>query len=582
MHPSRKIYSDVLVIGSGAAGCAAAISAAEQTAKVVLTNKGVFGRTGTTCLASVTYAAALGHTEQKDTPEQHFSDTIVAGRYVGNQELARVLAEEAPRTVYDLERYGMSWYKTGRKRINPSVYSYLQIPAPPHKYSRGVYNNEKTGRVLQNALCKEVLKHSRDIQVVNDIYIWTLVVENKKVHGAIGLDLRTGELVVFSCKAVVMATGGSGSSYKVSSTDTGATGDGCSMALRAGAELIDMEFVQFFPTAFVHPESLRGILVSSSTLLPLGLKIYNGRNERFLKNQYPDRGENLTRDLLSQSIFREISQGRGTEHGGVWLDSSDIANWQEVRSEKPRSFGWPDRFGMDCLRFEVAPTCHFSIGGVKINQKGETNITGLYAAGEIAGGVHGSNRIAGNALSECVVFGQLTGREAAHFRKEAPVEISASHIKDEGEKIGSLFKTGRQKAGSGSNALVQKLREIMYAYAGVVRDRGGLEKALREINGLKDEALSSMLVLQGNIFNYDRIHAFELLNMIELSQVIIKSALKRKESRGAHYRKDYPETDNLHWLKNIVVQRKGDDLTLRTENVLAPHIKLPEGDSNEK
>jgi len=582
MDKLRKVYSDVLIIGSGAAGFAAAITAAEKTAKVVLTNKGVFGRTGSTCLASVTYAAALGHTDHLDSPEQHFNDTVVAGRYIGNQALVKILAEEAPRTVYDLERYGMRWYKRGEKRINPSVYNYLQIPAPPHTYSRGLYNNEKTGRVLQNALCKEVLKHSQDIQVINDIYIWMLVVEDKKVRGAIGLDLRTGGLVVFSCKAIVLATGGSGASYQVSSTDTGATGDGCSMALRAGAELIDMEFVQFFPTAFVHPESLRGILVSSSTLLPLGLKIYNKRNERFLKDQYPDRCENLPRDLLSQSIFREIRKGKGTLHGGVWMDSTDIANWEEVRRDKPRSFGWPERFGMDSSRFEVAPTCHFSIGGVKINGKGETNIAGLYAAGEIAGGVHGSNRIAGNALSECVVFGQLAGKEAAHFRKEARIEISNSYIRDEEKKLRSLFKISQKKTRASSSAFIQKLKELMYMYAGVVRDREGLEKAAEEIKRLKDIVSNDLTVIHDKVFNYDQIHAFELLNMIELSEVIVRSALKRKESRGAHYRKDYPETDNLNWLKNIVVQRKGHELLFRTENVSSPYMKLTNGDSNEK
>lgn len=580
MRELRKISCDVLVIGTGAAGCAAAIAAAERTAKVVMTNKGTFGRSGTTCLGSVIYAAGLGHTDPRDSPETHFLDTVIEGRYIGNQGLVKILAEEAPRTVYDLERYGVVWYKLGKDRINPSVYHYYQIPSPPHRYHRGVHNNEKTGRVMQSALCKEVGKHSQDIQVIDDLYIWKLVVKDQRVQGALGLDMRTGGIVVFACKALVLATGGGGSAYQVTDMDTGATGDGYALALNAGAELVDMEFTQFFPTAFVHPESLRGIIVATSALWHLGLKLYNRDEERFVIQKYPTQGENLPRDILSQCIFSEIASGKGTPHGGVWLDTSDIENWEEVREGRPRSFIWPERFGVRGRRFEVAPTYHFTIGGVRINERCATNITGLYVAGEVAGGVHGANRLAGNALPECLVFGEIAGKEAARFRQEEGKEIQDSTIREEEEKLRMLLNPESTQGGISSSVLIGKLRETMYRYVGVVRDQEGLEQAQKGIRELQEQGKNDLKMVGGKIFNYDQIHAFEFFNMARLCQVIIQAALQRKESRGAHFRRDYPRLDNQNWFKNIIFQSPNEKAHWRTEEVKTPFVQLP-GDLHE-
>ncbi len=581
MRELRRISCDVLVVGTGAAGCAAAIAAAEKTAKVVMTNKGTFGRSGSTCLGSVVYSAGLGHTDDRDSPECHFLDTVIEGRYLGNQELVKILAEEAPRTVYDLERYGVAWYKRGKDRINPATYNYYQLPSPPHKYNRGVHHDERTGQVIQNALCKEVLKHSQDIQVIDDIYVWKLVVNDNKVQGALGLDLRTGEIVVFSCKALVFATGGAGSSYKVTDMDTGATGDGYSIALDAGVELLDMEFTQFFPTAFVHPESLHGIIVHSSALWTLGLKLYNVDGERFMAKQYPELGENLPRDILSRGIFMEIAKGKGTTHSGVWLQTSDIENWEEIRKDRPRSYIWPERFGISSRRFEVAPTYHFTVGGIRITEKCETSISGLYAAGEVAGGVHGGNRLAGNALPECMVFGQIAGKEAANFRRERLGEVKETSIRDEEEKLRLLFNPDSTKGKTRSSVLIRRLRETMYRYVGVVRDKKGLEKAQKDISDMKEQAKNDLKIVPGKIFNYDQIHAFELLNMLELCSAVVKAALMREESRGAHYRSDYSNLNNKQWLKNIITQRMDGKLLFRTEKVKASHVKLPEGDSYE-
>ena len=581
MREYSRISCDVLVIGTGAAGCAAAIAAAEKTAKVVITNKGAFGRSGTTCLGSVVYAAGLGHTDQRDSPESHFLDTVIEGRYVGNQELVKILAEEAPRTVYDLERYGVAWYKQGKKRINPSEYNYYQLPSPPHRYNRGVHHDERTGQVIQNALCREVLKHSQDIRIIDDVYIWKLVVEGPRVQGALGLDMRTGNLVVFSSKALIIATGGAGSSYKITDMDTGATGDGYSLALDAGAELIDMEFTQFFPTAFVHPESLHGIIVATSALWTSGLKLYNAEDDRFVAKHYPKYGENLPRDILSRTIFMEIAAGKGTVHGGVWLDTSDIQNWEEIRKDRPRSYIWPERFGVSSRRFEIAPTYHFTLGGIRINEKCETNITGLYAAGEVAGGVHGANRLAGNALAECIVFGQIAGGEAAHFRKEETREIKDSTYQEEQEKIRMLLNPGSTRGNSTPSLLIRELREIMYNYVGVVRSREGLKKAEKDLSAFQEKAENDLKIAHGKIANYDQIHAFELLNMLALCRLVVKAALMREESRGAHYRNDNPKVDNKKWLRNIIFQQKENKLLLKTVKIKTPHVQLPKGENHE-
>lgn len=573
----RKISCDVLVIGSGAAGCSAAIAAAEKTAKVVLTNKGTFGRSGTTCLGGAFYAAGLGHTDPQDSPELHFLDTVIEGRYLGNQELVKILAEESPRTVYDLERYGVPWYKQGQPRINPSQYIYYQTPSPGHRYPRGVHHNERTGQAIQRALCTEVLKHSVDIQILNDLYIWMLMVKDHKIQGALGLDLGTGQIVVLLCKALILATGGAGSTYRVTDMDTGATGDGYAIALNAGVELVDMEFTQFFPTAFVHPESIEGMLIATSPLWTAGLKLYNDVGERFVAKRYPQWGENLPRDLLTQCIFAEIISGKGTVHGGVWLDTSDIKDWEEFRKDHPRSFIWPEHFGINSRRFEVAPTYHFTVGGIRISAKCETNTTGLFAAGEVAGGVHGANRLAGNALAECVVFGQIAGREAASFRKEEIQEMKGPFIRDEMDKRGQLFNPHLTKGRTNSIGLIRNLRETMYRHVGVVRNREGLEKAQEEIRVIKEQASDDLKIAPGKIFNFDQIHAFELFNMLDLCRVIVKGALLRAESRGAHYRSDFPNPDDRNWFKNIISHFQDGQLYVRTEKVKTPYVQLPEG-----
>lgn len=536
--------TDVLIIGTGAAGCRAAIEAAEYGARVTIVSKGVFGRSGTTNMAEVVYAAALGHTDRLDRPWFHFEDTIIEGHWLGNQDLVQLLVNEAPKTVYDLERFGLHWYRM------EDLKHYYQLPTPGHRYDRGVHYNESTGKQMQAALVKEVLRHCF-ITVLNDILVTSLFVDDGQVRGAGAIDLKSGNFVAFQASAVIIATGGAGMMYEVTDMEHGSTGDGISMAYRAGAELIAPEMHQFFPTAFAWPETLKGIIVTSSNLWKFGLRLFNAKGDRFMENYFPDEKENVPRDVLSRYIYMEIQEGRGTEHGGVWLDTSRVEGWDYLKRERARSYIWPEKLGVDTERFEIAPTYHFTMGGVKIDKYAQTNIRGLYAAGEVVGGIHGANRIGGNALPECMVFGAIAGRHAALNSEILKVTL-ATQINDEITRISEQLKPAGETVLRPIDGL-RTLKSIMYHHLGIVREEKGLESGLEKLNSLEEVDLPRIGVNQEKVFNIEWIWRIELENMIEQAKLFMSAALMRQESRGAHFRSDYPKIDNQNWLKNITV-----------------------------
>ncbi|MFQ5856591.1 MAG: FAD-binding protein [Anaerolineae bacterium] len=561
------IETDILVVGTGAAGCRAAIEACEYAADVVLVAKGTPGRVGSTNLAGVHYAAALGHTDPRDNPWHHFEDTVIEARWIGDQELIKIMCLNSPKTVYDLERYGLRWYRMAEDDTR-----YYQLPTPGHSFDRGVHFNLRTGKMVQDKLMDEVGRHA-DITVLPDTFITSVLIENGIVVGATGIDLQTGELLVISAKAVVLATGGAGMMYKVTDMETGSTGDGIAMAYRAGADLIAPEMHQFFPTAFVWPESLRGVAVNSSQLWKLGLRLYNANDERFMECYYPEWKENMPRDILTQCIFREIQEGRGTEHGGVWLDTRWIEGWEKLRKEKARSYIFPAKFGINTERFEIAPTYHFTLGGVRINSESETCINGLFACGEIVGATHGANRLGGNALAECMVFGEIAGRNAAiraldHRRQES---VRESLVKKEQGRLRTILQS-QGESGRRPGEIFEELRHVMYHNVGIVRDEKRLEHAIDEIGRLREDA-RTMHLSDIEQFNNEWVWALELDCMLELADIFARGALMRTESRGAHYRSDYPETDDENWLKNIFVKRENGGPVFWTEPVKLLYLK---------
>lgn len=559
----ERYLCDVLVIGSGAAGCRAAIAASEAAAQVCLITKGPLGRSGTTNLGGVVYAAALGHADPSDSVYHHMRDTVVEGRYLGDQRMAMLMAERAPRSVYDLERYGLNWYKKGGR--------FYQLPTPGHSRDRGVHYNQKTGQMVQRALVRELLRPSRvNVMLLEDFLVASLIRDREgPVVGVSGVNLRTGRLGQVDAGAVIIATGGCGAMCRVTDMDTGATGDGMALALRAGAELIAPEMHQFFPTAFVHPESLRGLALATSALWKYGLRLYNANGERFMERYYPREKENVPRDLLSRAIYQEIAEGRGTEHGGVYLDTSQVAGWEEVKKHRARSYVMPQRLGIDTDRVEVAPTYHFTIGGIRVNLDTSTSVPGLFACGEAAGGLHGANRIGGNALAECVVFGEIAGEVAAGWARgnggKAPDAVS--------ELRRSI---GAWTAGPGEGVrpikLVRSLQDLFWRRMGIVRDHQGLSSGLQELDELGELAGRVRLAATERVFNLELVDAIQLQNMLELARAFFRGALERTESRGCHFRADYPRPDNPNWLRNIVCRKKGNQIEMETVPVEFPHV----------
>jgi fumarate reductase (CoM/CoB) subunit A len=560
----RQYQTDVLVIGSGAAGSRAAIEACEYSADVLLVSKGVPGRSGTTNLAGVHYAAAVGHADD-DTPRHHFEDTIIEARWIADQELALTMCLNGPKTVFDLERYGLEWYRTEDKK------HYKQLPAPGHSYDRGVHFNGRTGKMVQDNLFDELLRHS-DIRLMGDVFITQILVDQVEVVGATAIDLKNGDFVVISASSVILATGGAGMMYKVTDMETGSTGDGIAMAYRAGAELIDPEMHQFFPTAFVWPDTLRGVAVNSSQLWKLGLRLYNVEDERFMEKYFPREKEHMPRDILSQRIFQEIQEGRGTEHGGVWQDTRWIENFEELRRDRARSYIWPEKLGVNLERIEVAPTYHFTLGGVRINTEAETRVPGLYACGEIVGATHGANRLAGNALTECMVFGEIAGRNAAlrsGQRKDAD-PVSECLMNEERERLRALLSSD-DKATKRPGNIYDELRQTMYFNVGIVRDEERLEEAIDQVSELRRQA-QSLHLSDVEQYNVEWIWMLELDAMLQLAEIFARGAKMRTESRGAHYRVDYPDTDDAEWLKHIVVRSGDGEDVFATEPVALPYL----------
>jgi fumarate reductase (CoM/CoB) subunit A len=516
-----------------------------------------------TNLAEVVYAAAIAHTDTLDKTWYHFEDTVIEGHWLGDQRLVKLLADNAPKTVYDLERYGLPWYRMEDGK------HYYQLPTPGHRFDRGVHFDESTGSKMQTALVEEIDRH-KEVHPFNDTLVTNVFVDDGQVVGASAIDLHTGKLVIFKTGAIIIATGGAGMMYAVNDMERGSTGDGITLAYRAGAELIAPEMHQFFPTAFAWPETLRGTIVTSSNLWGFGLRLYNAKNERFMEKYFPDKKENVPRDVLSRGIFVEILEGRGTEHGGVWLDASNIDGWDYLRRERARSYIWPAKLGVNTERFEIAPTYHFTMGGIRINPNAQTNVAGLYAAGEVVGGIHGANRIGGNALVECMVFGEIAGRHAA-LTAERNVRIRDSMIQDELKRLQSSLKAPQQLDLRPVDAL-RSLKQTMYLHVGIVRSASGLKEGLEKLECLEKEDLPRVGVGPGNVFNWEWIWKVELENMIEQAKIYTRAALMRTETRGAHYRSDYPETDNENWLKNIVVRKENGEATFETTPIGFPYI----------
>ncbi|MGQ9696107.1 MAG: FAD-dependent oxidoreductase [Thermodesulfobacteriota bacterium] len=531
--------TEVLIIGGGGAGLRAAIAAAQKGCAVTVLDKGPIGRSGTTPMAMEAFQA-VGH--QEDSVEQHFKDTVEGGRYLGDENLIWTLVTEAKKRVADLENYGLKVKKKEDGNFDPMHH-------PGQTFPRTLFI-QGGGYGMLKALVREAKKYP-NIQLRNDVLVIKILLDQEGIPGsAIFLDLRDGQFKVLKCRAIILATGGYEELWAFNDASITACGDGLFLAYELGAKLIDLEMLQFYPTIVIYPPAVKGTLFQYELVINpdlLGGRILNTRGKTFFSGL-------PLRDALLRAIWQEIKQGRGTEHGGVYLDLTASSLGREALTAalnkwQPNQFHYLKNMGVD-LRdrpVEVAPHAHYTMGGVAIDEEASTSIPGLFAAGEVAGNLHGANRISGNALTETQVFGAIAGASAASFaQKRKIIELDKNliaHTQEENIKfIGRLLSDQEFKP----RQMRLKLKEIMWKYCGLERDEGGLKKGLEEMQELEKKIFlppsTGDKSRKGTYGSYPLKvkEILELKMMITLSRLILTSALIRKETRGHHIRIDFP------------------------------------------
>ncbi|MDE1856518.1 MAG: FAD-binding protein [Candidatus Micrarchaeota archaeon] len=551
----REIKADILIIGTGAAGLRAAISAYDSGARdIIALGKCKWGDAHT-ILATGGINAALGTMDPKDSWMLHAADTIIDGGSIADFRYVNLMCRDAPRAVMELVKWGARFHKEPDGRVTQRFFGAAT-------YRRACFYGDQTGKEMMRVLMAQVRK--RRIRTMEDVFIVSMIASGKRVAGALAIDFFKGEIILFRAKAVVLAAGGYTKVYTRSSSRSYENqGDGAALALELGVGLVDMEMVQFHPTGMIYPKQAQGILVTEAVRGEGGL-LFNAKGERFMGRYYPEKMELGPRDVVARAIYMEIKKGNGTKHGGVWLDITSMpkAKILERLPKMYRQFKEYAHVDISKQRMEVAPTAHYTMGGVDVSIKGETSIKGLYAVGETVGQVHGANRLGGNSLLETVVFGRIVGREAAALAKRQDfVEIDRKRALEEIAKVDRFFGKGGKP-----EDIRDEVRRAMWDHAGIARDRKTLAAGLRKIEKL-ERRFRAVRVRPGLKGNSDLKIAIETARMFGLCKAIMQSALMRTESRGAHYRTDYPKRDDRKWMANIVAKRSADGIKLGVRKV---------------
>jgi len=532
----------------------AAIAAATRGASVLLLDKSLVGRGGATIMAQMTVAAAIGH-EEPDHWTDHLQDTLAAGRELCDEGLARLLCENGPARIFEMDGWGAHWARGTDDRIR-------QVKAPGHGRARCCYVDFlNTGPGVAGTLRRQVSTLD-PVRRLSNVTVTEVVVHDGRAVGAVGMDVVTGEVVTLAAKAVILAAGGLTKIYRRNSASTNMGGEAYALALWAGAELIDMEFVQFFPIAHLAPR-----LVGMDPIMwdpfryKLGGRLLNGNFDEFM-HRYggQDSGTYSTvRDQASYAILKEVEAGRGSPHGGVYLD------FRHVPDETLREAFGPviDRLahnGIDLTEtpVEVAPTAHYHMGGIRVNQRMETRVPGLYAAGEAVGGANGANRLSGNAITEALVFGECAGREAAAAAAGTTGGWEAEAAADASERLRNAAGAD-DGGGAPANVLQQRLQSIMWEHAGPFRTGDQLRQALDGIIEIRE---SPVAVRPAGAFNLDLQDRLELRAMLTTAEAVVRAAIGRTESRGAHQRLDFPDSDP-GLVRNQVIEMKDEEITAR-------------------
>ncbi len=546
---------DVLVIGAGGAGLRAAIAASAAGLSVGLVCKSLLGKAHTV-MAEGGIAAALGNVDPADGWETHFADTMRGGQFLNNWRMVQIFAKEAPQRVLELELWGAAFDRTPQGKI-------LQRPFGAHSYRRLCHVGDRTGLELLRTLQDQGVHQGMDVYM--EVTLTRLLKDGDRVVGAFGYRRENGRFVLFKAKAIVIATGGWGKVYKVTSNSWESTGDGLAAAYEAGAELIDMEMVQIHPTGMVWPPGVRGILVTEA-VRGEGGRLLNAQGERFMERYDPKKMELSSRDVVARAIFREVEAGRGTPHGGAWLDVTHLPA-DSIRRKLPSMY---DQFlqlaDIDITKekMEVAPTVHYAMGGIRVDpETGASTVPGLFAAGEVAGGLHGANRLGGNSLSDLLVFGKRAGEGAAAYARAAdhPGSIDESQIEEE---ISLLLRPFESTGTENPYLIHEELQETMQNWVGIRRNAEDLEKALDKVLELRQRA-QNLHVEGSRLYNPAWHTARDDLFMLTICEAIVRSAIYRKESRGAHWRADFPEKDDAVLGKmNIVTRKQHGEMVIDT------------------
>jgi succinate dehydrogenase / fumarate reductase flavoprotein subunit len=574
---------DVVVAGAGGAGLRAAIEASAQGAKTALVCKSLLGKAHTV-MAEGGIAAALGNIYPEDNWQVHFRDTMRGGKMLNNWRMAQLHAQEAPERVLELERWGALFDRTGDGRIS-------QRPFGGHRYDRLAHVGDRTGLEMIRTLQQHAVHNG--IDVFMECTISRLLKDGERISGAVGYWRERGDIIVFKAKAVVLATGGIGKAYKITSNSWEYTGDGHSLALWAGAGLIDMEFVQFHPTGMVWPPSVRGILVTEG-VRGEGGTLKNSEGERFMFRYIPeffkaetaeteeeadrwfeDKINNrrtpdlLPRDEVSRAINAEIKAGRGSPHGGVYLDIAGRRSADYIRRRLPSMYHQFKQLAdvdITSTPMEVGPTMHYVMGGVRVDaDTAASTVPGLFAAGEVAGGMHGANRLGGNSLSDLLVFGRRAGLAAAAYAQGLATQPEA----DESEVdsiVADMLGYFERDGGENPYMLQRELQETMQDLCGIIRTESELEQALVRLRELKERARNT--AVEGNRqYNPGWHLAMDLRSLLAVSEAVVLAALERKESRGAHTRDDFPAADPEWGRVNIVVRPVDGEMKIAREDL---------------
>jgi len=569
------------VIGAGGAGLRAAIEASAAGVKVGLICKSLLGKAHTV-MAEGGMAAAMGNVDDRDSWKVHFADTMRGGQYVNNWRMAELHAKEAPERVHELEKWGAVFDRTKEGKISQRNFG-------GHRYPRLAHVGDRTGLELIRTLQDHGIHQG--ITVYMEYTIVSLLKDGERVVGAFGYDRERGRFRIFKAKAVVVCTGGLGRAYAVTSNSWEGTGDGVSLAYHAGAELLDMEFIQFHPTGMIWPPSVKGILVTESVRGEGGV-LRNKEGKRFMYDDVPENyrsqtstdpeegwrytqndknakrpPELLTRDHVARCINREVKAGRGSPHGGVFLDISWIKekipnSAEHIKRKLPSMYHqFMQLANLDITKepMEVGPTTHYAMGGIRVNGETQaTNVPGLFAAGECAAGLHGANRLGGNSLSDLIVFGKRAGEYAAKYAKETPAgKINDEQVAAAYREAIEPFERPATSGAEGPYQVMYDLQNMMQANVGIVRLQNEMETALGGIQKLKERA--TKVAVQGHLeYNPGWHTAIDLKHLLTVSEAITIASIDRKESRGGHFREDFPNKDPEAAKYNSVISKAAD------------------------